>query len=83
MNESHVIAALYRCPSCRAWWSSREGDDPEAQLIFRLAEKHKELFPWEDYQGWRAFGAGAVVCPGCGKEIEEPKFCLTQSGGLG
>ena len=82
MNESKVIAALYRCDSCRIWWSSQEIDIPEAHLIFRMVEQHKDLFPWEDYQGWEAGGAEAAVCPRCGKKAAGPMFSLTQSGEL-
>jgi len=78
MNDSTVIAALYRCDSCRIWWSGREVDVPEAHLIFRMAEGHKALFPWEDYQGWQA-GAEAAVCPQCTKKVAGPMFSLTQS----
>ena len=82
MNESKVIAALYRCQNCRIWWSSQESDMPEAHLIFRMVEKQKDLFPWEDYQGGQAGGAGADVCPQCGEEAAGPNFSLTQSGEL-
>jgi hypothetical protein len=78
MNEFKVIAALYRCKSCRIWWSRREVDIPEAHLVFRMVEQHKDLFPWEDYQGWRV-GADAAVCPQCTKETSGPMFSLTQS----
>lgn len=82
MNESIVIAALYRCHSCRIWWSSQEVDIPEAHLIFRMVEQHKDLFPWEDYQGWGAGGPEAAVCPQCNKKAASPMFSLTQSGEL-
>ena len=82
MNEPKVIAALYRCDGCRIWWSSQELNIPEAQLIFRMAEQHKDLFPWEEYQGWRAGGPTAAECPKCSKKVAGPKFLLTQSEDL-
>ena len=80
MNDSIVIAALYRCQSCRIWWSSQSVDAPEAHLIFQMVERHKDLFPWEDYQGWR--GGAAEVCEQCEKKVAGPMFSLTKSGDL-
>jgi hypothetical protein len=82
MNETRVIAALYRCDGCGIWWSSQEDDFPHAHLIFQVVEPYKDLFPWEDYQGRQA-GAEANVCPRCDGQIDLPRFSLTQSGELG
>jgi predicted RNA-binding Zn-ribbon protein involved in translation (DUF1610 family) len=77
MNETRVIAALYRCDGCGNWWISREVDALNVQLLFQMVEQHKDLFPWEDYSGLRA-DAEATLCPHCGEEADGPKFSLTQ-----
>jgi hypothetical protein len=90
IGAAHLIAALYRCRSCQAWWGGHEAEEPdappasqpEAHLLFHLAEAHPELFLWEKYRGWRTAAAGADVCPDCGAPINRPKFSLVENLGV-
>jgi hypothetical protein len=80
MKETQVVVALYRCDGCQGWWVSQEADVPEAHLLFHLAERHKDLFLWENYQGWHDGTGRAAVCPKCGEKVARPKFTLSQNG---
>ncbi len=70
-----VIAALYRCQNCSAWWGSSEVDRTETGLIWRLVEPHSTDYLWQDYRGWRqTLQAGR--CANCGQETGKPESVL-------
>ena len=80
-KAGRVIAHLYRCPDCGAWWGAGEQDVPETQLVFRLVDPHSDQFLWADYRGWIK-GGELSVCPACGGDsaVAAITLCFDEEG---
>jgi hypothetical protein len=70
-----VIARLFSCAECGAWWGGSDLDMPETQLVFRLVEPHSTRFLWQDYHGWQKADR-PQGCPACGVETAESALVL-------
>jgi hypothetical protein len=70
-----VIAKLFRCPDCGAWWGSSKHSTPETHLVFKLVEPNSERFLWHDYRGWYR-QSKAKCCPACGQEMAVAEVTL-------
>lgn len=65
-RAGQIVAMLYACASCSAWWAGSEADSPETRLLFRLVEPYSTRYLWVDYRGWQQ-GAPATSCDQCGQ----------------
>jgi hypothetical protein len=70
-----LLAALYRCDDCAAWWGSSTRHTPGEQWVFHLIEGHEAQYAWVDYRGWRT-ARDAGLCPVCGETVAIPAFAL-------
>ena len=70
-----LIAELFGCSSCGAWWGSSDPAMPLAYLILRLVEPDDGRFPWSAFYGWRQ-PAEAHTCPACTQQTAVSRLSL-------
>jgi hypothetical protein len=70
--------ALWYCDSCRVWWGSQVGEQPQTSFLLRLPEAVTSALGWENYRGWK-YANDAPSCPNCGTRAARARFSVVSA----
>ncbi len=74
-NGTSEAGALWYCDSCRIWWGSQIGEQPQTTFLLHLPEAVAVKLGWENYRGWK-YANSAAICPSCGARIASASFSV-------